>query len=219
VGLRKLEEALANLLEGTFDRAFPGTMHPVEVTRALWQAMLDHRVVVGGVTRVPNRLCAILNPLDLQHLREAQQRLEQETARGLEQESRLSGWNYGAKVLVRLTSDESVRSGRVSVEAQIDESPLQAALMFENGFAAGQRCALRPGVVLGRASDVDLLVPDGNVSRHHCRFDWRFEGYQISDLGSRNGTFVNGVRVFAYVLSDNDVVGVGASQLRFRYEV
>ncbi|MBN2270264.1 MAG: FHA domain-containing protein [Sedimentisphaerales bacterium] len=49
--------------------------------------------------------------------------------------------------------------------------------------------------VLGRRGDCDLCIPLGDVSRRHCQLDRNNETLQIRDLGSRNGTFLNGEQV------------------------
>jgi ABC-type multidrug transport system ATPase subunit len=49
--------------------------------------------------------------------------------------------------------------------------------------------------VIGRAQDCDLVVADASVSSHHCRLTQQAGGYLLEDLGSTNGTFVNGAKV------------------------
>ncbi|MBN2137746.1 MAG: FHA domain-containing protein [Sedimentisphaerales bacterium] len=49
--------------------------------------------------------------------------------------------------------------------------------------------------VIGRRHDCDLCIPLADVSRRHCQFDRNNEALQIRDLGSRNGTFLNGKHV------------------------
>jgi hypothetical protein len=53
----------------------------------------------------------------------------------------------------------------------------------------------QPDVLLGRQSDADLRMPQPDVSRHHCRFQFTDDGWQVVDLNSLNGVFVNGSRV------------------------
>jgi ABC-type multidrug transport system ATPase subunit len=68
--------------------------------------------------------------------------------------------------------------------------------------------------VLGRASEVDLFVPDATASRRHCQIVWVEGQPRIEDLGSRIGTLLNGRRVTAPTpLTQGDEIGIG--ELRF----
>src|SRR3984885_5553576 len=68
---------------------------------------------------------------------------------------------------------------------------------------------------IGRAPDNDLVVDDLIVSRYHAELRGTPDGhYEITDLGSPNGTYVNGRRVSVQLLSDSDTVGVGRSTFR-----
>ncbi|MFF4524825.1 ABC transporter ATP-binding protein/permease [Streptomyces bluensis] len=71
---------------------------------------------------------------------------------------------------------------------------------------------------IGRALDNELVVSDLQVSRHHAEFHATPDGrYEIRDLGSHNGTFVNGVPIAksgSALLGPNDIVGVGHSTFR-----
>src|SRR5258706_4935996 len=70
------------------------------------------------------------------------------------------------------------------------------SLVFTAGPIAGRRYKLGDGeYVIGRRSDCQIFVPDMRVSRQQARL-WRDgEGWTLEDLGSNNGTYVNGVRV------------------------
>jgi ABC-type multidrug transport system ATPase subunit/pSer/pThr/pTyr-binding forkhead associated (FHA) protein len=68
---------------------------------------------------------------------------------------------------------------------------------------------------IGRVPDNDLVLPDLDVSRHHAELRRSPTGaYEIVDLGSHNGTFVNGRRVSSAVLSETDLVSIGRSTFR-----
>jgi pSer/pThr/pTyr-binding forkhead associated (FHA) protein len=71
-----------------------------------------------------------------------------------------------------------------------------------------------PDVLLGRQSDADLRMPQPDVSRHHCRFQFTDEGWQVVDLNSLNGVFVNGARVRRLaVLHPGDRIRIGGVEL------
>ena len=68
---------------------------------------------------------------------------------------------------------------------------------------------------IGRIPDNDLVLSDLNVSRHHAELRKSPTGsYEIVDLGSHNGTFVNGQRVTSQVLTEQDLVSIGSSTFR-----
>jgi len=70
---------------------------------------------------------------------------------------------------------------------------------------------------LGRAADNDMVVRDPTVSRHHAELlGDPAHGYQIVDLGSRNGTFVNGRRVERAQVRPSDHIGIGYHEFRLR---
>jgi hypothetical protein len=70
--------------------------------------------------------------------------------------------------------------------------------------------------VIGRGDQANLRLPDVGISRRHARLD--FDGAQVvlTDLGSTNGTMVNGQRVSAVALNPGDVVQIGTTTLTFR---
>ena len=68
---------------------------------------------------------------------------------------------------------------------------------------------------IGRTPENDLVLPDLDVSRHHAELRKSPTGtYEIVDLGSHNGTFVNGRRVSSSVIGEDDIVSIGRSTFR-----
>jgi hypothetical protein len=74
-------------------------------------------------------------------------------------------------------------------------------------------------VTIGQGPQNDLVLDDDTVSTRHARLEFDDGGWRLTDLSSRNGTYVNGVRIAAGVptpLLDEAVVGFGARKLAFR---
>ena len=70
---------------------------------------------------------------------------------------------------------------------------------------------------IGRTPENDLVLSDLNVSRQHAELRQSSTGsYEIVDLGSHNGTFVNGQRVSSQVLTEQDLVSIGSSTFRLK---
>ena len=108
-----------------------------------------------------------------------------------------------------------------------DKPPgIRRGLHLETGVAAsaavlyaGRRVFLgTAGLKIGRGDANDVVVAKGKVSREHARVDLANGGCLITDLGTRNGTFVNGERVRgeSRPLVDGDTVEIGGETLRFR---
>jgi len=71
---------------------------------------------------------------------------------------------------------------------------------------------------IGRMSDNDIVFEDKRVSRYHAEIRLKNGAYIIRDLGSHNGTFVNGVRVDSINLNPGDKITTGINSLLFDYE-
>jgi hypothetical protein len=73
-----------------------------------------------------------------------------------------------------------------------------------------------PLIGVGRASDNDVIVDDPMVSRHHCQLKLEHGAYSFTDLGSRNGSTVNGQPVSTVALGPGDVIRVGDTEIEFQ---
>jgi uncharacterized protein (DUF983 family) len=89
-------------------------------------------------------------------------------------------------------------------------------LLITAGSGRGQTFELRGEANLGRSRTNAITLSDGKISRNHARLDPVRSTYILTDLGSANGTFVNGVRITQPIrLRDADLVQVGDTQLVF----
>lgn len=90
-------------------------------------------------------------------------------------------------------------------------------LFVEQGESAGQDFALAgPTTTLGRGGENDIVLLEHGVSRQHVRIDQTPRGWMLTDLGTTNGTFVNGQPIRAheaYLLQPGDRVAMGAAVL------
>lgn len=84
-------------------------------------------------------------------------------------------------------------------------------LIVRRGPQPNQIYELNKGILtIGRDITNDIVINDPEVSRHHCRLTQGSGGYTLEDLGSTNGTFVNGQRLTGpRPLSHNDMIGLG----------
>ena len=89
------------------------------------------------------------------------------------------------------------------------------SLIFLAGPNAGRRYKLLDGhYIIGRRSDCQIFVPDMRVSRQHARIFRDSGKWMIEDLGSNNGTFVNGETIQTVALSDEDEITIAQNRVR-----
>ncbi|MFI5611284.1 DUF3662 and FHA domain-containing protein [Amycolatopsis sp. NPDC051903] len=92
---------------------------------------------------------------------------------------------------------------------------LAASLQLDDG--SNRTYSLKQGGnVVGRGQDADFRLPDTGVSRRHLEITWDGQSATLADIGSTNGTTVNGTPVQTWQLADGDVIRVGHSSLVFR---
>jgi diguanylate cyclase (GGDEF)-like protein len=100
--------------------------------------------------------------------------------------------------MVATREDETVVAPSISIASLPKEATNRALLLALSGPAVGQTYTIGPqSAVLGRGGGNEALIPDPEISRQHARIVLTDGGFMISDLGSVNGTFVNGVRIEA----------------------
>jgi hypothetical protein len=116
-------------------------------------------------------------------------------------------------------STRTVSLQAVPLEQIAAGSGYSAVLSFESGPFAGRIVALPSQMVtVGRAPDNDIVVGDPATSGHHGRIEPRSGSFWMSDLGSTNGTLVNGEPVIEKELSDGDLIAIGQNTIRFTLE-
>jgi pSer/pThr/pTyr-binding forkhead associated (FHA) protein len=105
-----------------------------------------------------------------------------------------------------------------ALAAQASRPAVAAGQLLQSGGpGAGQVFALNKALLtIGRGSECDVVIADGSISRRHAQILWQETGWYVQDLGSRNGTAINGQRLTAPGrLEDGDTLTVGAVPLRY----
>lgn len=113
-------------------------------------------------------------------------------------------------------SDPSRDTERAITLPPFDDGPhLGARLEYRtlDGSVRSRRLGQRTAI--GRHTDNDIQLLDPEVSKAHLLIERQREGFLLRDLGSANGTLVNGLHVDQTVLTDGDVILVGNTELRF----
>ena len=214
MGLQAFERRLERLVEGAFTKAFRSGLQPLEIGRRIVRELDAGRTVgVHGVV-APNHFTVFLSPEDAERFASFRDALSRELADAAREHARDERYHFIGPVAVELTEDAQRRQGDLRVEATIEqgEGGWGAALVL----ADGSRVALSEDeAVIGRLPDCVVALSDPQVSRHHARLERSPEGYRVIDLGSTNGTTVNGSAVADHLLRDGDLIGVGNTVIRF----
>ncbi|MDQ3939728.1 MAG: DUF3662 and FHA domain-containing protein [Actinomycetota bacterium] len=108
-----------------------------------------------------------------------------------------------------VSSDTAARMGLASTGAEL-------VVLDESGRPKETIAITRTPVVIGRLSTSDVVLADSNVSRRHAELRKEDDRWVIVDLGSTNGTIVNGKLAREHPLKDGDRVSFGTSELLFK---
>lgn len=203
--------------EGIFRRGTRANVRPIEIGRRLVQEMDDKRSVDTDGRRIaPNHFVVTLHPNDHQELSQFLGALESELVEAAKEYARDEGYVLRGPVTVKLTDDDSVKSGRIQIVSKVrtNESPVVAASLVITGRAP--LVVTGATVVIGRSPECDVSFDDANISRRHAEIKVVLGNHVVSDLGSTNGTKVNGVPItFERTLRDGDIIALGSHTIRF----
>ena len=95
-----------------------------------------------------------------------------------------------------------------SLSARVPRRPHELRII--EGEVPAQTFQLREaGVVIGRSQKADIRIMSADLSRLHARLRRTRRGFECRDLGSRNGVYVNAVRVESAILRDGDRIQLG----------
>jgi len=216
MGLQSLERRLERMVEGVFRRS-RGSIRPIELGRRLVREMDDNRTVdVKGRRMVPNDFTVLLAPADHAGFSDIETALTTELAEAAREYAREEAYHFLGPVHVGLTVDNNLKTGRFGIVSRLKQAPggLGAGSLV---LPSGERVELgEHTTTVGRLPESTITIDDGNVSREHARIAPGPTGYIVTDLGSTNGTLVNGLRINGQqLLADGDIVSFGSTHLRF----
>jgi hypothetical protein len=215
MGLQSFERRLERLVEGTFAKAFRAGLEPVEIGRKIARALDTGRMIgVRGGTVVPNDIVVYLSPSDLERFSQYTEVLQRELADAAREHARDEAYSFLGPVTVSLAEDDDLRTGQLEVVAEVVEG--KASRLGALVLPDGRRVQLgdEPATI-GRLPDCPVSLTDPQASRRHAEVRPSGDGFVLVDLGSMNGTTVNGVGVREQRLDDGDEIGVGSTTIRF----
>lgn len=204
------------MVEGVFGSVFKGSIRPVELGRRLVREMDDERTVdVRGRAVVPNHFTIELSPADHEQFVDVAEALSRELADAAREHARDEGYGFLGPVEVELVVSELLRTGSFQITGRMKQGPGGSGA-GSLVLPTGDRVPLGDHVLtIGRLPESNIVLADPNVSRSHAEIRPQGTGYVVVDLGSTNGSRVNGVRVSQQELVDGDEIVFGNTRMRF----
>jgi hypothetical protein len=214
---RELERRLERLVDGISATVFRGKMHPVDMANRLLRAV-DLAVVDGPFgPEIGNHLRVHVHPGELAQDVDLAG-LEHELSMAVTDLAEERGIRTRGAMQVTVVPDPAVRSGSVSVDTKHVEAPQPAWAQLISPDANQVAELTDNRCVIGRSDDADAVMWQPEISRHHALI-WRAEGRaHIQDLGSSNGTSLNGVAVSTrpIPITPGDQLTLGPASFTFR---
>jgi FhaA, N-terminal domain/FHA domain len=224
--LREFERRLEGLVEGLFAKTSRSGLQPVELAKRLMREM-DNGKVVGlrGVV-APNRFLFSLSPLDGARFEQAEQALATELSQVVRDAAGERGWGLMGPPEVEFEIDDALHKGQFRCEAMLVEGEEQvapapagvgASVLIHEGESAPRTVRIGGGTAtIGRLAECEIVVRDPGASRRHAQIREQDGTWTLTDLGSTNGTQLNGEVVQQRGLDDGDRITIGSTVLEFR---
>ena len=189
--LDSIERGLEKAVNGAFAKTFRSGVEPVEIASAL-KRELDTQASVVSRDRilVPNRLTVRLSSADFQRLRRLGDSLLDELTSTVQTHARQSGYSFPGPVDLGLEPDEGMATGMLEIASDTEA-----------------------GEVVWTAV---ITVDDAGASRKHAEIIWDGTRAQVSDLGSTNGTTLNGRALKSALLEPDSIIDIGATRIVYR---
>jgi hypothetical protein len=213
--LDSFERGLERVVNGAFAKTFKSGLQPLEVTAAL-RRELDTKAAVVARDRilVPNDFTVHLSPDDYARMTGLGPALIDEFTQLVQQHATAQRYAFAGGISITLQRDESLTPGVLRIDSGNVKGEVSWNPVLDIG---GKRFPLRTGrSVIGRGSDADVTLDDTGASRHHAEVLWDGRRAQLNDLGSTNGTILNGQRITKAPLPADSVIEIGRTRIAFR---
>jgi len=224
--LRDFERRLGNLVEGFFATTFRSGLQPVELAKRVMREMDAGKTVGVRDVWAPNRFVFSLSDEDGARFEQAEQALATELKQVVRETALERGWGLVGPPEVEFEIDPELARGRFRCAATFVEGPGElapavpaageAGILLLDGERVAATYRLGPATTLGRLPTCDIVLTDPGASRRHATIVRRDDGYVVTDLGSTNGTLVNGEPTTERLLVDGDRIKIGTTVLEFR---
>lgn len=213
--LENFEKGLERVVTSAFSKTFKSELQPVEIASAI-RAEMDSKSSILSRDRIlaPNTYRVRLSSPDFTRMRTLGQPLIDELVDLANRHASKQKYQFGSPITITLAEDSSLPIGQISVFSQSQASTVEWQPAID---VAGNRYLLtKPRTVVGRDASADIQVDDRGMSRNHFEILWDGQKAGIRDLGSTNGTKVNGVQVREAAIGADARITAGHSEFVFR---
>ena len=221
--LRDFERRLGGLVEGLFSKTFRSGVQPVEIAKRIMREMEDARSVGVSEVWAPNRFELALSSEDFARYEQAEDAIVSELKRVIRETAGERGWGLVGPPEVEFRVEERLKKGDLRCDASLvegeDDDPTaghRASVVIREDGRERTVTLGSPTVTIGRLADCDVVLTDKGASRKHAQLRLRDRTWTITDLGSTNGTRLNGQTVQSRDLSDGDRITIGSTVIEFR---
>lgn len=219
--LRDFERRLGGLVEGLFSKAFRSGVQPVEIAKLIMREMEAGRSVGVSEVWAPNRFELSLSPEDAARYEQAEDAIVSELRRVIREAAAERGWGLVGPPDVEFVVDDRLKKGDLTCVASLvegedaDGAGRASVVIHEDG---GERMVALTSdtVTIGRLAECDVVLKDKGASRKHAQLKVRNGTWTLTDLGSTNGTRLNGQTIQSRELSDGDRITIGTTAIEFR---
>lgn len=222
--LDRFEKSVERVVNNAFAKAFRSDLKPVEVASAIRRDMDERTAALSrGRTVVPNTFTVELSPKDYAQVRDwGEEAMAEEMITAATDHATSQEYVFVGPVEVEFDEAEDLEPGRFRVRSASRRGAVapattnRASLRHPIIDIDGQRYLLTGSVtVIGRGSEADIIVDDTGVSRRHLEIRITPDGVIASDLGSTNGTYIEGHHVDAATLVDGNTLTIGRTRILF----
>ncbi len=222
--LRDFERRLGGLVEGLFAKTFRSGLQPVELAKRVLKEMDAGRTVGVSEVWAPNAFAFRLSPGDAERFTQAEAALIKELQEVVRENAAERGWGLMGPPEITLESDPRLKKGEfrcsaslVEGEEKVEPVPASAASLMIHEDGTTRSVVLAADVTtIGRFPECDVVIADKGASRRHAQIKQGRDGFTLTDLGSTNGTRLNGQTIQSRELADGDRITIGSTSIEFR---
>jgi hypothetical protein len=223
--LRDFERRLGGLVEGLFSKAFRSGVQPVEIAKRIMREMEAGKSVGVSEVWAPNRFELSLSPEDAARYEQAEDAIVSELKRVIREAAAERGWGLVGPPDVEFVVDEGMKRGDLACTASLVEGEDasgtaggRASVVIREEGSERTVALTSDTATIGRLAECDVVLKDKGASRKHAQLKVRDGTWTLTDLGSTNGTRLNGQTIQSRELSDGDKITIGTTVIEFRKE-